>query len=339
MSSATPDSCVPMRVVRQMIPVKADFASLIRLAMPVAAVQVGVVMMGAVDTVMVGHVSARDLAAVALGNLFFFLTASFGLGTLLALDPVISQAFGAGDRTGDRARDPARVRNDRHPVALHFAASDSWAAVSHIPAATSRRDTDSRGVRPGFDSRGVALLRLHRAAPEPAVHGPGRSHRARHPGGQPRERPLQLGADLRKSRLSGSGCSGIGMGHDAEPLGHAPGAVGCGLARATPLLLATAPRGDGVRAAAPDVPHRGSHRGAVPTRIRGLRSHWNRDGVVGHDPHGEPPGRHQPREPHFHGCGRRHSGGRRSGGSGGRGRGIRRKLGGRPGRASSSSGA
>ncbi len=100
MSSATPDSCVPMRVVRQMIPVKADFASLIRLAMPVAAVQVGVVMMGAVDTVMVGHVSARDLAAVALGNLFFFLTASFGLGTLLALDPVISQAFGAGDRTG-----------------------------------------------------------------------------------------------------------------------------------------------------------------------------------------------------------------------------------------------
>ena len=56
--------------------------------------------MGTVDTVMVGHLSARDLAAVALGNLYFFLTASFGLGTLFALDPVISQAFGAGDRAG-----------------------------------------------------------------------------------------------------------------------------------------------------------------------------------------------------------------------------------------------
>ena len=89
-----------MRVVRQMVPVKGDFISLIRLAIPVAAVQVGVMLMGAVDTVMVGHLSARDLAAVALGNLYFFLTASFGLGTLFALDPVVSQAFGADDRGG-----------------------------------------------------------------------------------------------------------------------------------------------------------------------------------------------------------------------------------------------
>ena len=89
-----------MRVVRQMVPTKGDFTALIRLAMPVAAVQVGVMLMGAVDTVMVGHLSARDLAAVALGNLYFFLTASFGLGTLFALDPVISQAFGADDRAG-----------------------------------------------------------------------------------------------------------------------------------------------------------------------------------------------------------------------------------------------
>ena len=90
----------PMHVVRQMIPTPGDFKSLVRLAMPVAAVQVGVLLMGAVDTVMVGHVSARDLAAVALGNLYFFLTVSFGIGTLFALDPLISQAFGAGDRAG-----------------------------------------------------------------------------------------------------------------------------------------------------------------------------------------------------------------------------------------------
>ena len=89
-----------MHVIRLMIPSKDHLASLLRLALPVATVQVGFILMGAVDTVMVGHVSPRDLAAVALGNLYYFMTTSFGLGTLFALDPLVSQAFGAGDRSG-----------------------------------------------------------------------------------------------------------------------------------------------------------------------------------------------------------------------------------------------
>ncbi len=53
--------------------------------------------MGAVDTVMVGRVTPTDLAAVAIGNLYFFGVAVFGMGVLFALDPVISQAVGAQD--------------------------------------------------------------------------------------------------------------------------------------------------------------------------------------------------------------------------------------------------
>ena len=53
--------------------------------------------MGVADTVMVGHYGAVDLAAVALGHVYFFLVAIFGLGVLLALDPLVSQAYGAGD--------------------------------------------------------------------------------------------------------------------------------------------------------------------------------------------------------------------------------------------------
>jgi MATE family multidrug resistance protein len=53
--------------------------------------------MGVVDTVMVGHFSARDLAAVALGNLYFFTSIVFPMGLLMSLDPVVSQAVGAGD--------------------------------------------------------------------------------------------------------------------------------------------------------------------------------------------------------------------------------------------------
>jgi MATE family, multidrug efflux pump len=63
-------------------------------------VQVGLMSMGALDTVMVGRVSATDLAAVAIGNLYFFGIAVFGMGVLFALDPVISQAVGAGDAIG-----------------------------------------------------------------------------------------------------------------------------------------------------------------------------------------------------------------------------------------------
>ena len=74
--------------------------TLVRLALPVAAVQVGMMLMGVVDTIMVGHVSPQDLAGVALGNIYFFACAVFGMGLLFSLDPVVSQAVGAGDAEG-----------------------------------------------------------------------------------------------------------------------------------------------------------------------------------------------------------------------------------------------
>ena len=78
---------------------------MVRLAVPVVTVQVGMMLMGVVDTVMVGHLapeaspggSTLGLAAVALGHLYFFGIGVFGMGTLLVLDPVVAQAVGAGD--------------------------------------------------------------------------------------------------------------------------------------------------------------------------------------------------------------------------------------------------
>jgi MATE family multidrug resistance protein len=71
---------------------------MLRLAIPVVVVQVGMMAMGVVDTVMVGHISAQALAAVALGNLYFFTLAVFAMGTLMVLDPVVAQAVGAHDQ-------------------------------------------------------------------------------------------------------------------------------------------------------------------------------------------------------------------------------------------------
>jgi MATE family multidrug resistance protein len=68
-----------------------------RLAMPIVLAQVGLMSMGVVDTVMVGRVSAAALAAVALGNLYLYTVSTAAAGTLLVLDPIISQAAGARD--------------------------------------------------------------------------------------------------------------------------------------------------------------------------------------------------------------------------------------------------
>jgi multidrug resistance protein, MATE family len=77
-----------------------ELRAMISLAVPVVLVQVGFMSMGVVDTLMVGRVSARVLAAVALGNLYFFNVSIFAVGTLMALDPIVAQAVGAGDVEG-----------------------------------------------------------------------------------------------------------------------------------------------------------------------------------------------------------------------------------------------
>ncbi|MBN1240720.1 MAG: MATE family efflux transporter [Gammaproteobacteria bacterium] len=78
-------------------PTRQDLRGLLKLAAPIVLIQLGMMLMGVVDTIMVGRVSAEALAAVALGNLFSFGIMIFGVGALMALDPVIAQALGAGD--------------------------------------------------------------------------------------------------------------------------------------------------------------------------------------------------------------------------------------------------
>src|ERR687898_1263266 len=90
-------------VAGRLLPRRTDLRALLRLATPVVVIQVGMMLMGVVDTIMVGHLSEIALAAVALGNLYFFGLGVFGMGTLMVLDPVVAQAVGARD-------DPAIAR-------------------------------------------------------------------------------------------------------------------------------------------------------------------------------------------------------------------------------------
>ena len=67
-----------------------------RLAGPVVAAELGWSFMGMVDTLMVGRVSAEAIGAVSLGTALYLAVAIFGMGLLLGLDTLVSQAFGAG---------------------------------------------------------------------------------------------------------------------------------------------------------------------------------------------------------------------------------------------------
>lgn len=85
---------------RNFVPSSADIRALLRLAGPIVTVQVGGMMMGVVDTAIMGHVSSRELAATALGSLYYFGLNGFGLGVVWAADPIVAQAMGAKDHEG-----------------------------------------------------------------------------------------------------------------------------------------------------------------------------------------------------------------------------------------------
>jgi MATE family multidrug resistance protein len=84
-------------MLQTFIPSRHDMRALVRLAVPIVAMQVGMMLMNVVDTIFVGHVSARELAAAALGGLYTIGLFNFALGVVWAVDPLVSQALGARD--------------------------------------------------------------------------------------------------------------------------------------------------------------------------------------------------------------------------------------------------
>lgn len=77
--------------------------ALVALAVPLAAQQVGNMMMGMVDAAMLGRYSDAALAGAGLGNNLLFAFTSIGLGIVMGLDTVVPQALGAG-RVADARR-------------------------------------------------------------------------------------------------------------------------------------------------------------------------------------------------------------------------------------------
>lgn len=75
----------------------AELRATLRLAAPLIFAQASVMLMGIVDTAVVGRHSPLELGAVSLGNSLSFALLVFGMGFAMALEPLVSQALGAGD--------------------------------------------------------------------------------------------------------------------------------------------------------------------------------------------------------------------------------------------------
>jgi MATE family multidrug resistance protein len=78
-------------------PFRTEVGETLRLAGPVVASQLGQISMGFIDTVMVGRLGSEALAGVALGNTVFFTLLVVCMGVVIAVGPMVSQAYGAGE--------------------------------------------------------------------------------------------------------------------------------------------------------------------------------------------------------------------------------------------------
>ncbi|RMG15959.1 MAG: MATE family efflux transporter [Planctomycetota bacterium] len=125
---------------------RTEACALVALAWPVAVAQVGGLCMGLVDTWMVGRLGAIELAAVALGDACYFTLHVFAMGLILALQPLISQAYGAGDAARCGATWRCGLR-----LALLLALPLALLVSRGIPWALARAELDPFVVRTAAD--------------------------------------------------------------------------------------------------------------------------------------------------------------------------------------------
>jgi multidrug resistance protein, MATE family len=75
--------------------IRREFFPMLRIAIPVVLAELGWMAMGVVDTIMVGPLGPQAISAAGVGNSMHLAFSIFGMGVLLGLDTLVSQAYGA----------------------------------------------------------------------------------------------------------------------------------------------------------------------------------------------------------------------------------------------------
>lgn len=74
------------------------YKSLIKLGIPIVIGQLGMIVLGFADTLMIGHHSTEDLAAASFVNNMFNLAIIFATGFSYGLTPIVGSLFGSGEK-------------------------------------------------------------------------------------------------------------------------------------------------------------------------------------------------------------------------------------------------
>lgn len=83
--------------MNQPISYKRHYKELIYLGVPIMVGQLGTIILGFADTMMIGHHSAAELSAVGFVNTLFNLAIIFGLGFSYGLTPIVGALYGRGE--------------------------------------------------------------------------------------------------------------------------------------------------------------------------------------------------------------------------------------------------
>lgn len=113
MLDGNPDSPSPAQSWREHI------GATLKLGLPLVGAQLAQISIGATDTLMIGWLGARELAAATLGSTFFFIALMLGSGFAFAVTPLIAQAAA----TKDHAQVRRSTRMGLWIVALYAAAA------------------------------------------------------------------------------------------------------------------------------------------------------------------------------------------------------------------------
>ena len=85
-------------MIRYFKGLKGHYKETILLGIPIVLGQLGIVLVGLADNIMVGRFATEDLAAASFVNSVFNIPIIFGLGFSYGLTPLVGQFFGRGDK-------------------------------------------------------------------------------------------------------------------------------------------------------------------------------------------------------------------------------------------------
>lgn len=80
-------------------PLRTEIKKFLQLAVPLASAQVAQSLTGFFDTIMMGRLGAATLAAGGLASLTFFAILNIAAGIVMAVSPLVAEAYGAGKKT------------------------------------------------------------------------------------------------------------------------------------------------------------------------------------------------------------------------------------------------